>query len=465
MTPEELHSLWKAVLGELELTVSGANFKTWFANSILLKVDRISVSIGVTNAFTIDWIQKNFEPSIINIFNKHLDHQIKKLSFTVLPQSRITKTKQIVDPNQTSLLDEKEHQTKPNIAWHRATEISNLNNRYTFENFVVGNTNRLAHAAAQAVAFKHSKDHNPLYVYGGVGLGKTHLMQAVGNEILHQDPGKKVIYVSCENFMNEFVSSISGGKKDEFKQKYRNVDLILIDDIQFIAGKSGTQEEFFHTFNALYQKNKQIIMTSDKVPQDIPGLEARLSSRFSAGLIADIQAPDFEMRCAILKVKCAEKGIVLDDEVISYIADNVESNIRELEGALTSIQTHLMVHNIEPSVGVIQDALKSLVKQNKKKKLLSADQLSDLICGFYNVEKTDVLGPRRNKEYVRPRQILMFLLKNELGLSYPNIGRYLGGRDHTTVMHGCLKIEHELKKNDDLFSEIKDLKSKLYQVA
>lgn len=467
MTPDELHALWKAVLGELEVTVSGANFKTWFANSILLKIERSTVNIGVTNTFTIDWIRNHFEPNLIAILNKHYKKsELKKLTFTILAQSRITKTRAIVDPNQASLLDNGNNPkpTAPNITTQHAASSSNLNPKYTFDSFVVGSTNRLAHAAAVAIATKDSKDYNPLYIYGGVGLGKTHLIQAVGNEILRRDASKKVVYVSCESFMNEFVASISSGKKEEFKQRYRNVDLIIMDDIQFIAGKAGTQEEFFHTFNALYQNNKQIILTSDKVPQDIPGLEARLSSRFSAGMVADIQPPDNEMRQAILQVKCQEKGFELDPEIINFIAENVESNIRELEGALTTVQTHLAVSDKTPDLADVQSILHNLVNQNKKKKQLSTDHVNSIICEYYNVDREDILGPRRNKEYVRPRQILMYLLKNELNMSYPNIGHYLGGRDHTTIMHGFDKIDKELKKNNDLFGEIKELKEQLYKV-
>lgn len=467
MTPDELHALWKAVLGELEVTVSGANFKTWFANSILLKIDRSTITIGVTNTFTTDWIKKHFESNLITILNKHYKkNELKKITYTILAQSRITKTKAIVDPNQVSLLGDAP-QTEPkqtNVSAQHAANNSNLNPRYTFDSFVVGSTNRLAHAAAVAVGTKDSKDYNPLYIYGGVGLGKTHLIQAVGNAILKRDASKKVIYVSCENFMNEFVASISSGKKDEFKRRYRNVDLIIMDDIQFIAGKTGTQEEFFHTFNALYQQNKQIILTSDKVPQEIPGLEARLSSRFSAGMVADIQPPDAEMRRAILQVKCQEKGFELDPVIINFIADNVESNIRELEGALTTVQTHLTVSDTPANLSNIQDAIRGMITVNKKKKLLSTDHVNSIICDFYNVERDDILGPRRHKEYVRPRQILMYLLKQELGLSYPNIGNYLGGRDHTTIMHGCEKIGNELKRNSDLLGEIQEIKEQLYKV-
>lgn len=467
MTPDELHALWKAVLGELEVTVSGANFKTWFANSILLKIDRSTITIGVTNNFTTDWIKNHFESNLIAVLNKHYKKtELKKITYVILAQSRITKTKAVVDPNQVSLLnDTPPTETKrTNISVQHAASSSNLNPRYTFDSFVVGSTNRLAHAAALAIGTKDSKDYNPLYIYGGVGLGKTHLIQAIGNAILKRDASKKVIYVSCENFMNEFVASISSGKKDEFKQRYRNVDLIIMDDIQFIAGKVGTQEEFFHTFNALYQQNKQIILTSDKVPQEITGLEARLSSRFSAGMVADIQPPDAEMRRAILQVKCQEKGFQLDPEVINFIADNVESNIRELEGALTTVHSNLAVLDAPLTSEEIETAIRSWVKVSKKKKQLSTDHINSIVCDYYSVERDDILGPRRHKEYVRPRQILMYLLKQELSLSYPNIGHYLGGRDHTTIMHGFEKIEKELKKNSDLLGEIQEIKEQLYKV-
>lgn len=467
MTPDELHILWKAILAEMELSVSSANFKTWFASTILVKVDRSSVTIGVASVFTTDWIRKNFESKLLTIMSRHLGHEVKKINFQMLPASTIKKTKQIVEqPDSPSLF---EQPTTPNQNHPRPTPHanadSNINPRYTFESFVVGNKNRLAHAAATAVAEGKSSDYNPLYIYGGVGLGKTHLMQAVGNELLRRHPEKKVLYVSCENFMNEFVTAISTGNKEDFKTRYRNVDLFLIDDIQFIAGKSGTQEEFFHTYNALYQKGKQIIMTSDKVPQEITGLEARLSSRFSQGMIADVQPPDFEMRQAILQAKCRDKNLTLSDEIIAYVAESVESNIRELEGALNTIQTNAMVNSVtDITIEDVRESLKAVIKAEKKNRHLSWESVNDIVCGFYNVESGDVLGPRRNKEYVRPRQILMFLLKNELQMSFPVIGRHLGGRDHTTIMHGCMKIDKELKKNPDLFEEVKEIKEMLYKV-
>jgi chromosomal replication initiator protein len=464
MTPDELHILWKAILAEMELSVSSANFKTWFASTILVKVDRSSVTIGVVSQFTTDWIKKNFETKLLAIASRHLGHEVKKINFQMLPPSTIKKTKQIVEQPDNPSLFESPTNPEPQVSNPHAIADSNLNQRYTFETFIVGNKNRLAHAAALAVAEGKTTDYNPLYIYGGVGLGKTHLMQAVGNELIRRNANKKVVYVSCENFMNEFVTAISTGKKEEFKSRYRNVDLFLIDDIQFIAGKSGTQEEFFHTFNALYQKGKQIIMTSDKVPQEITGLEARLSSRFSQGMIADVQSPDLEMRQAILQAKCRDKKLDLSDEIITYVAEAVESNIRELEGALNTIQTNAMVNGLtEITIDDVRNCLRAVIKAEKKNRHLSWEAINDIVCRFYNVEINDVLGPRRNKEYVRPRQILMFLLKNELQMSFPVIGKHLGGRDHTTIMHGSMKIEKELKKNVDLFEEVKEIKELMYK--
>jgi chromosomal replication initiator protein len=338
---------------------------------------------------------------------------------------------------------------------------SNLNPKYTFHSFIVGNRNRLAHAAARAVAERPGTVYNPLYFYGGVGLGKTHLMQAVGNEVLARDPSKRVLYVSCETFLNEFVSSIKSGKQESFKKKYRSIDVFLVDDIQFIAGKEGSQEEFFHTFNALYQTNKQIIITSDKAPSDIKDLEDRLSSRFSSGMIADMQLPDLETRQAILIAKCQEKGITLPDSALLYIADQVETNIRELEGALSTVILHLQSSNVEPTLEQMQIALHSFVSHKPLKKT-GFEQIREIICEFYGVDFSDIRGQSRQREYVRPRQILMYLLKHELGMTFPTIGREIGGRDHTTAMHSVEKIEKEMKKSPDVLEEIRRLKELFY---
>jgi chromosomal replication initiator protein len=294
-----------------------------------------------------------------------------------------------------------------------------------------------------------------------VGLGKTHLMQAVGNEIIAREPQKRVVYASCESFMNEFTASIRSGKIDNFKKKYRNIDVFLVDDIQFIAGKDSTQEEFFHTFNALYQTDKQIIITSDKAPSDIKGLEERLSSRFSSGMLADMQLPDLETRQAILQAKCEEKGVTLPDNILLFIADLVETNIRELEGALTTVLLHIKSEAKPVTVELVKEALKSYAHSKPIKKT-SLEHIRQIVCEYYDVDIKDVLGQRRQREFVKPRQILMYLLKHELGMTFPTIGREIGGRDHTTAMHSVEKIEKEMKKSDELLNELKEIKEQFY---
>jgi chromosomal replication initiator protein len=340
---------------------------------------------------------------------------------------------------------------------------ANLNPKYTFENFIVGSKNRLAYATAQAVAENIGTLYNPLYIYGGVGLGKTHLMQAIGNSVISKDPTKKVLYVACENFLNEFVTSIKKGNPDAFKKKYRNIDIFFVDDIQFIAGRDGVQEEFFHTFNALHQGNKQIVMSSDKKPSEIKGLEERLSSRFSMGMVTDIQLPDKETRQAILQTKCQEKRVHLPSHVLDYIADQIETNIRELEGALNTVIADLMARNAEPTIDEVKISLRTVVSQQKAARRSPSSLLAEIVCSQYSISKEDLLGQCRQKEMVRPRQVLMYLLKHEAGMTYPMIGKEIGGRDHTTIMHGVEKITHELKKNPEFLSELQTIKNQFYE--
>ncbi len=341
---------------------------------------------------------------------------------------------------------------------------SNLNPKYTFETFIVGKRNQVANAAAVAVAEQPGSVYNPLYLYGGVGLGKTHLMQAIGNAILQRDETKQVLYVSSETFMNEFVASIRGGSgKEAFKKKYRSIDVLLIDDIQFIAGKDGTQEEFFHTFNALHQSNRQIVITSDQPPVAIQELEERLSSRFSMGMVANMQLPDLETRQAILMSKCQERGIILPAEALSYIANHIETNIRELEGALSRVVLEIHATGKRtPSLADVRDALRDVVAEHKPGKRGALQEWMDTVCAYYEVEPSALSGPRRQQEIVKPRQILMYLLKLEVGMTYPAIGKELGGRDHTTAMHSVEKIEKELKRSPELFEEIQALKERFY---
>ncbi len=320
-----------------------------------------------------------------------------------------------------------------------------LNPKYTFDSFVIGNSNRFAHAASLAVAESPAKAYNPLFIYGGVGLGKTHLMHAIGHYILHNNPKSQVVYVSSEKFTNELINSIKDDKNVEFRNKYRNIDILLVDDIQFIAGKERTQEEFFHTFNALYEANKQIIISSDRPPKEIPTLEDRLRSRFEWGLIADIQAPDFETRMAILKKKADVEKLNIPNEVMVYIATKIKSNIRELEGALIRIVAFSSLTNKEISVDLASEALKDIIS-SKQTRQVTIDIIQEVVANYYNLKIEELKSARRTRNIAFPRQIAMYLSRKLTDMSLPKIGEEFGGRDHTTVIHAYEKISNNLKK-------------------
>jgi len=343
----------------------------------------------------------------------------------------------------------------------KPSENQTLNPKYIFESFIVGSHNQLAHAASIAVSKKPGTAYNPLFIYGGVGLGKTHLMQAVGAEILKKEQNSKVLYVTSERFTNEFVQALQAGKADQFKNLYRSVDVLLVDDIQFLAGREGTQEEFFHTFNALHQNNRQVVMTSDRLPKEIPAIEDRLVSRFEWGMVADIQAPDLETRLAILKTKAKEKNYFIEQEILSYIAETIQSNIRELEGALNRLMVYCQLNNTRPSIDQVKSILVNVITPPKKRGV-SAKKIIEVVADFYNVLPEDLLKQSRKKEYVNPRQIAMFIIRRELETSLPSIGEFFGGRDHTTVIHAIDKIEHNLKEKTNLKQEIELIKDRLY---
>ncbi len=336
-----------------------------------------------------------------------------------------------------------------------------LNPKYLFDTFIVGKGNELAHAAAIAVAQNPGTKYNPLFIYGGVGLGKTHLAQAIGNEVVRRTPSTKILYVTCEKFINEFIQAVKNNRGKEFKDTYRNVDLLLIDDIQFLTGRDGTQEEFFHTFNTLHQNNKQVVLTSDRPPQQIPALEHRLISRFQMGMTADISSPDFETRMAILETKCKERSYDLDAEIVRHIATVVQSNVRELEGALNKIIAYYQFKNLKPSI----DGAKSLLASfnpSQTKKNVSAKQIITTVSGYFDVTPADMLGKCREKRLAFPRQIIMYLMREEMRSSYPSIGHELGGRDHTTAMHAYSKIESEVESDPKLRQDIDLIKQRLY---
>ncbi len=439
---------WQAALGELEVTFSKANFSTWFKNTFILKMSEEEIIIATPNGFTQEWLENKYHPQVFETLKK-LHPTIKKVSYAVASQNIPKSAPKIVSkpdsPAQTS---------------SAPASYPTLNSKYTFEKYIVGNSNRLAAATAQAVATKPGVVYNPLFIYGGVGLGKTHLVQAIGNEIISKNPKKKIIYVSCEKFTNDFISSISSGKANEFKKNYRDADVLLVDDIQFLSGKEGTQEEFFHTFNALHQTNRQIVVTSDRVPKAIPQLEERLSSRFGWGMVADIQPPNLEMRQAILRSKCEEKGVTLDEEVLNYIAQNIESNIRELEGAINRILSFAELNNTTPSLDITTKALQDIIVS--KGQNLSVEKIVLVTSEFFKISPEDLLSPKRSRELVGPRQIIMYLLRHEMSLSYPKIGRELNKKDHTTIMHGVGKIEKEIARNDELRQELTLIKEKLH---
>lgn len=443
--------LWQAILGNLELVLSKANFTTWFKNTSVLEKNENSVLIGVPNAFTKEWLQNKYHLEIQKAF-KTIAPEIKEIKYQIVSTSGLT-----THPQQITKQATKSASTQTN----RPAENLTLNPKYIFNTFIIGLNNQLAHAASLAVSKKPGSTYNPLFIYGGVGLGKTHLMQAVGHEVLKKDPSAKVLYVTSERFTNEFVTAVSSGKTDVFKATYRNVDVLLVDDIQFLAGKEGTQEEFFHTFNALHQNNKQVVMTSDRLPKEIPAIEERLVSRFEWGMIADIQAPDFETRLAILRIKAKEKNYTIDPDVLNYIAESIQSNIRELEGALNRLMVYCQLNNTKPSLEQVKNVLASVITPPKKRNV-SSKKIADVVADFYNITPEDLLKQSRKKEYVYPRQIAMYLIRKELETSLPSIGEFFGGRDHTTVIHAIEKIEGLIKNKHGLKQELEIIKERVY---
>lgn len=449
MTNEQL---WQTALGELELLISKANFTTWFKNTFVAGVDDSGVIVGVPNGFTKAWLETKYNVAIQKALQNALQRNIGRLEYRV--ESRHPGAIPIAVPQTTTEAVSAPVRTAP-------AQKGGLDPKYTLDMFVVGKGNELAHAAAKAVADQPGLVYNPLFIYGGVGLGKTHLMQAVGHAVLDRDPRKKVLYVTSERFTNEFIQAVSHGGGEKFKSFYRGVDVLLIDDIQFLAGKEGTQEEFFHTFNALHQAHKQIVVTSDRPPKSIAALEARLVSRFEWGMIADIAQPDQETRLAILSAKCREKSIVLQPEILQYIANTVQSNVRELEGALNRLMAYAQLNKVEPTLDSAKNLLQSLSRGSKRGGL-TPKQLVALVAQFFDVPVDSLLGVSRKKELVEPRQIAMYLLREELHSSFPAIGNELGGRDHTTAMHACSKISAQISNDEKLKQDLVLIKQRLF---
>lgn len=481
------HQLWQSVLGELELTISKANFTTWFKGTFI--IDRIDnkIIVGVPNTFTKAWLEKKFRKTIFEILDSITSNTIRDLEFKVAQKKdelHKTDTKQEMKTKHETYHVEMDEQTfeptviKPQYttassfqsigpvsALHQEIESTikafSLNTKYNFHNFIVGKCNELAHAAAKAVANSPGNSYNPLFIYGGVGLGKTHLLQAVGNLVQQNNPKAKILYVSCEKFTSDFVRSIKLKKVDQFKQIYRTVDLLLMDDVQFLAGKEITQEEFFHTFNELHQNNRQLVVTSDRPPKAIPELESRLLSRFEWGMIADVSPIDYETRLAIIETKSLEKGLPLTKEISEYVARSIHNNVRELEGALNRIKAHVDLQNLKIDMNSVKNIL-ATISNLPRTDSLSTQVILKIVSDFFNVNFEELTGKSREKRLVYPRQISMFLLREELQASYPSIGKELGGRDHTTAMHACQKIAKDLENDEKVRQDFTIIKQKLY---
>lgn len=449
-------SLWQAVLGEIELGVSHGNYVTWFKNTRLLGVKEDCVVVGAPNIFIKQQLERKFNDLISETLEKN-GIKPDRIEYKILPASSINR-KVEDNPVVLKVAPGGNHSQESVSSSVRHSYRQGLNEKYTFENFIVGSGNELAHAACQAIAQNPGSKYNPLFLYGGVGIGKTHLIQAVGNAIKEKN-NARVVYVSTEQFVQEFLDAIRYKKNTDFAGYYRSADVLIVDDMQFIAGKEKTQEEFFHTFNALHQANKQIIISSDTRPKDIPTLTDRLRSRFEWGMAIDMQAPDFETRCVIIQTKAQAHGFGLEQDLVEYLAGFVQNNIRELEGVLNQLIAFCEMRGLQPNIEI---AIGLLGSQKSRPKHVTAKQVVEKTARHFGVSVEELLSPKRDKEIVVPRQIAMYVLRSELHLSFPKIARELGRKDHTTAIHSVDKIQKEQAFDSDVRAAIADIKERLY---
>lgn len=452
--------LWQAVLGEIELSVSHGNFVTWFKKTELLKSGGEAVVIGVPNVFIKQQLERKYTTLITSVLQKNglnperIDYKIYQA-----PRQVASGPTDLIAPETATITVEFDDKPRRPVTSLTHTYRQGLNERYTFENFIVGSGNELAYAACQAIAAQPGTKYNPLFLYGGVGIGKTHLIQAVGNALLAKNRATSVVYASTEQFVQEFVDALRFKKTTDFAKHYRGADMLIVDDMQFIAGKEKIQEEFFHTFNALHQANKQIIISSDKPPSEIPTLEERLRSRFAWGMTIDMQTPDFETRCAILQTKATSQEAHLPADVTEFLANLVQTNIRELEGALNQLLAFCEMRGLQPDLATATNLLGTIKARPKH---LSAKQVVERTARYFQISVEDILGPKRDKDIVVPRQVAMYILRSELHLSFPKIAHELGRKDHTTAIHSVEKIEKESHLDNDIKGAIKDIRERLY---
>ena len=439
--------LWKNCLIEIEASVSKANFSTWFKNTSILREETGIVYVGVPNEFVRDWLKNKYHKLITKtIADVYENMRAVEYIITKIENNKQETPKIGGESYINKELPLKDLYINPD---------DNLNPRYRFDSFIVGTFNELAYAASQAIIENPGTKYNPFFVYGGTGLGKTHLLQAVGNSIKEKYQNKKVHYLTLEKFATDFINSLQNNKANSFKEKYRKYDLLIIDDIQFIGKMEKIQEELFHTFNTFYENNKQIIFSSDKHPNYIPELADRLKSRFAAGMIVDVTEPEYESRLAILKVKLRELSVELEDDVVEYVASAIQGNIRELEGSLNTIVCQYRLKNKPLSVSEVKNLLKNNIKPKKN---VSIKDVVKTVSDYYSLEESSVYEKTRRKEIVKARQIVMYLLREDFNVSYPLIGQKLGGKDHTTVIHSYLKIKSDLKNDPQLLQELEQIR-------
>ena len=448
--------LWQAVLGEIELSVSRASYVTWFKNTQLLRQKDNVLVVGVPNVFIKQQLERKYNQLIVDTLIKN-GVSPDRVDYKIYSGNALNK--KVEDEPVILRSDELPAARSSQSGSLSHTYRQGLNEKYTFENFIVGAGNELAYAACQAIVQNPGTKYNPLFVYGGVGIGKTHLVQAVGNAILANNPDARIVYASTEQFVQEFVDALRFKKTTDFAKHYRSADVLIVDDMQFIAGKEKMQEEFFHTFNALHQANKQIIISSDKPPKDIPTLEERLRSRFAWGMTIDMQNPDFETRCAIVQTKANSVGISLPPPVVEYLANLVQTNIRELEGALNQLLAFCEMRGLDPDV---QIATSLLGTQKTRPKHISSRQIIERTAKYFQIPLEEMLGPKRDKDIVLPRQVAMYMLRSELHLSFPKIARELGRKDHTTAIHSVEKIEKEVGFDANVKSAVAEIRERLY---
>lgn len=450
-TITDTKNLWETSLAEIETLVSKANFATWFKETFLIKINEGEAVIGVPNTFVKDWLSNKFSKTILKSLRDQND-EIKAVTFTVANIDKIRAQKE-----KFTRKDIKETQELP-LADYYINKDDNLNPRYTFDSFIIGSFNELAHAASQAIVRQPGIVYNPLFIYGSTGHGKTHLIQAIGNKIKEIQRDKKVFYLTSEKFASEYVAAIQQNKMTTFKDKYRKYDVLIMDDIQFLSKMEKTQEELFHLFNTLYDNNKQIVFSSDMHPNFIPGLEERLKSRFNQGMIVDIPKPDSESRVAILQTKARQNNVCISNDVCDFLSTTIDGNIRELEGVINSIACQSQLKNRELTLNDVKDLVKNSARP---KKMVSIKDLIKLVADFYNIDPDAICDKTRKKEVVRPRQITMYILREDFSTSYPTIGDKLGGRDHTTVIHSCEKIKNDLKTDQNLVQQISQIRAML----